>query len=122
MRMTPLRRKEIAEKFLSWLKEADISKCTRTYDVIKQCSEEIDEPIYEIWKGYDLLRIMGRIELNNPNGRRGFRVLDFTPLSVIVIKSAEYQNKVKKDMLVHILKTLRRRYSYVWDECLEELK
>lgn len=120
--MTPLLRKEIAEKLLTWLKENKISNCNKTYEVLKQCAEEISEPLYDIWKGYDLLRIMGRIELNNPNGKHGFTVLDFTPLSVVVIKSEEYQNKVKKDMLVHILKTLKRRYSYVWDECMEELK
>lgn len=120
--MTPLKRKEIAEKFLAWLKVNDISNCKNTYDVIKRCSEEIDEQIYDLWKAYDLLRIMGRIELNNPNGRRGFSVLDYTPLSVIVIKSEEYRNNVKKEMLIKILSTLKKQYRNIWDESLGKLR
>ncbi len=121
MRMTPLRRKEIADKFLTWLKENNISTCDKSYDVIKKCSNEIDEPTYEIWKAYDLLRILGRIELNNPNGRHGFNVLDFSPLSVVVLKTEAFKNQIEKDMLVKILKTLKKRFSYVWDESLEIL-
>ncbi len=121
-RMTPLRLKDIAEKFLVWLKDNNISVCPKTYDVIKKCSEEIDEPIYDLWKAYNLLRTMGRIELQNPNGKYGFRVLDYTPLSVLVLKTEEFKNQIEKEMLVKILKTLKKRFSYIWDESLEVLK
>ncbi len=120
MRLSPLQRKELAEKLLMWLKDKGIDDCAKTYDTLRQCGEEIDEPLYDMWKAYELLRIMGRIELKNPNGRRGFRVLDFTPLSVLVLKTDNFKREVQKDMLVRILKTLKKGYASIWDEAITE--
>jgi hypothetical protein len=75
-------RREIADKILAWLKEHEIGTCDKTYVCLRDCSESIGESLFDCWKGYDLLRIMGRVELNNPNGRRGFKVLSFSPLSL----------------------------------------
>jgi hypothetical protein len=123
MKLSSLQRKELADKFLSWLKDKNISRCDRTYDVIKQCSKEIDEPIYDIWKAYDLLKIMGRITLNRADGKAGFTVLDFTPLSVVVVilKTETFKNQIEQEMLIKILKSMKRRFSYIWGESLEKV-
>lgn len=120
MRLSPLQRKELAEKLLAWLKEKGIDNCANAHDTLQQCGENIDKPLYDMWKAYELLRIMGRIELKNPNGRRGFRVLDFTPLSVLVLKTDNSKREVQKDMLVKILKSLRKSYASIWDEAIAE--
>lgn len=75
-------KREIADKMLVWLKEHEITTCANTYEVLTKCAEAINEPLFNVWKGYELLRILGRIELNNPNGRQGFKVLSYTPLSL----------------------------------------
>lgn len=121
MSLSPLQRKELAEKLLAWLKDKGIDDCAKTYDTLRQCGEEIDEPLYDMWKAYELLRIMGRIELKNPNGRRGFRVLDFTPLSGLVLKTDSFKREIQKDMLVRILKTLRKGTASIWDEAITEI-
>ena len=121
MRLSPLQHKELAERLLAWLKDKGINDCANAHDTLQQCGEEIDEPLYDMWKAYELLRIMGRIELKNPNGRRGFRVLDFTPLSVLVLKTDNFKKEVQKDMLVRILKYLKNHYASIWHEAIAEI-
>jgi hypothetical protein len=67
---------------LAYLKEHDITSCDNTYNLLTTISETISEPLFMLWKGYELLRIMARIEMNNPNGRKGFHVLDYNPLAI----------------------------------------
>ena len=121
MRLSPLQRKELAERLLVWLKDKGIDDCSNTHSTLTQCGEEIDEPLFNLWKAYELLRIMGRIELNNPNGRKGFRVLDFTPLSVLVLKTDSFKKEIQRDMLVRILKNLKKQYASIWDEAIGEI-
>lgn len=78
--LKPTQKREVADKILAWLKEHDITTCDNSYKLLSQCSEDIHEPLFNCWKGYELLRILSRIELNSPNGRKGFTVLDSTPL------------------------------------------
>ncbi len=75
-------RREIADKMLVYLKKNNIKSCTKSYEVLEAIAESIDEPLFDVWKGYELLRIMARIELNNPNGRKGFRVLAYNPIAL----------------------------------------
>ena len=82
MRTTLSYRREIADKMLAYLKEHDIKSCDNTHDLVTKIAEAIDKPLFNLWKGYELLRIMARIEMNNPNGRKGFHVLDYNPLAV----------------------------------------
>ena len=121
MRLSPLQRKEIAEKLLAWLKGKNITNCESSYKVIRQCSEEIHEQIYDLWKAYELLRIMGRLELNNPNGKRGFHVIDFTPLATYQLRTDGFKRIVQKDMLIKMLINLKKQYAYIWDEVSKEL-
>lgn len=118
MSLSPLQKKEIADKFLKWLKDNNITTCEKSYNTIKQCSESINKQIYDLWKAFDLLRIMGRIELNNPNGKYGFRIIDYTPLSVYQLKSDGFKNKVQIEMLTKILANIKKQYKDIWDECL----
>ena len=121
MRLSPIQRKDIADKLLSWLKANNISNCPKTYDILRQCSEEIDENLYDLWRAFDLLIILGRIERNNPNGKYGFTVLDYSPLSVVILKTEAFKNQIEKEMLVKILKTLKKRFNYIWDESIQIL-
>jgi len=57
----------------------DVWPCT--WAMIDQAAKGLQEEIYEVWKGYHLLRTMERIELNSGNGRKGGHVVDFTPLN-----------------------------------------
>jgi len=82
MRTTLSYRRDIADKMLAYLKENDIKSCDNTHTLLTTISEAIDKPLFDLWKAYELLRIMARIEMNNPNGRRGFHVLDYNPLAV----------------------------------------
>jgi hypothetical protein len=82
MRTTLSCRREIADKMLVYLKDNDIKSCDDTHELVTKISEAIDEPLFNLWKAYELLRIMARIEMNNPNGRKGFHVLDYNPLAV----------------------------------------
>lgn len=75
-------RRDIADKMLLWLKDNGIDNCTNTHETLTQCADGIDEPLFNVWKGYELLRILGRLEPNSPNGRKGFKVVDYNPLSL----------------------------------------
>ncbi len=75
-------KRDIADKMLVWLKENNIESCSNTHETLTKCADDINEQLFNAWKGYELLRILGRIEMNHPNNRRGFKVLDTTPLSL----------------------------------------
>jgi len=79
---TPLSYKRgVADKMLVYLKEQNIVTCADTYKMLSQISEVINEPLHILWKAYELLRPMARLELNSLNGRKGFRVLSYDPLA-----------------------------------------
>jgi len=80
--ITPLTHKrQTADKMLAYLKQHNIISCPNTYKMLCQISEAIGEELPILWKSYELLRIMARLELNSSNGRKGFRVLCFDPLA-----------------------------------------
>ncbi len=80
---TPLSQKrQVADKMLAYLKEHNITTCHNSYEMLRKISIAIGEPVHELWKGYELLRTMARLELNSSNGKRGFHVLDYNPLSI----------------------------------------
>lgn len=82
MRTSVSQRREIADRLLVYLKEHEITSCDNTYNLLHKISDELDQPLFMLWKGYELLRIMARIEMNSPNGRKGFHVLDYNPLAI----------------------------------------
>jgi len=82
MKTTLSYRRDIADKMLVYLKEHSISSCDNTYKLLTVISDAIDEPLFMLWKGYELLRIMARIEMNSPNGKKGFHVLDYNSLTI----------------------------------------
>jgi hypothetical protein len=122
MRLSPSQKKDIADRFLLWLKDNKITTCRSTYNTIKQCSEKINEQIYDLWRAFDLLKTMGRVELNSPNGKYGFYVIDYTPLSIYQLKSDGFKSKIQKDMLTKILTGLKKQYKDIWDECLKTIQ
>ncbi len=121
MTLTPLQKKEVAEKFLKYLEDNGIASSPKTYDTVKAASEAIDEPIYFVWRAFKLLRIMGRVELNRPDGKKGFRVLDYTPLSVYQLKSDKYRESVETDMLAQLLKDLKKHYPKIWQNAINQI-
>lgn len=74
-------RREVADKILLYLKEHNISSCANSHAMLSEIAEAIDEPLFNLWKAYELLRIMARLELNSPNGKKGFHVLDYSPIT-----------------------------------------
>ena len=101
-------RREIADKLLVYLKEHTVSSCDNTYELLKVVSEAIDEPLFVLWKGYELLRIMARIEMNSPNGRKGFHVLDYNPLAIALPDRPSVP--VCEARQCPILKMIRRKF------------
>lgn len=70
-----------ADRFLEWLKANDVLYWPRVYDVLVRAAADLDIEIFNLHKAVRLLRVMGRIELNNPNGQKGAHVVDTRPLS-----------------------------------------
>lgn len=81
LRLNATHQREIADRLLRWLKERGMDVWPRTSVMIHDSAQGLHEEVFQVWKGYDLLRAMGRIELNCANGRKGGQVVDFTPLS-----------------------------------------
>jgi len=82
MRTTLGQRRATADKMLAYLKEHNISTCHYTYGMLCKISEATGEQLPDLWKAYNLLRTLARLELNSPNGKKGFHVLDYTPILV----------------------------------------
>ncbi len=79
---SPIKKRQVADKLLKWLKDNDIETWVKTYSVFVQASEELNEEIFNLWKAYELLRSMGRVVLNCGNGKKGAHVVDYTPLAL----------------------------------------
>lgn len=88
MRLGPLEKREIAEKFLAWLERKEIKSWPNTYLLLLEASEAINEEVYTLWKAVDLLLALGRIVRVSPNGRKGCRVVSFTALTKPVPSNA----------------------------------
>ena len=91
--LTPIQKRSIAEKFLLWLKDNNISWWDKTYLLLREASEELEEEVFNLWKAFDLLIILGRIERNNPNGQKGCRVVSHTLLTEPVPNDAVICNR-----------------------------
>ncbi|KKL98739.1 hypothetical protein LCGC14_1821400 [marine sediment metagenome] len=100
--LSPFEKRAIAEKFLHWLSENSIKDWPNTYSLIVRAADALDEEVYNLWKAYDLLVILGRLERISPNGRKGCRVLCFTPLTKPVPSDAILCNKKSCPILKQI--------------------
>ncbi len=90
---SPTKKRQVADKFLNWLKVKNIKTWPKTYAVLGQASEELDEEIFNLWKAYELLRSMGRIVLNCGNGQKGAHVVDYTLLAKPISEDAVLCNR-----------------------------
>lgn len=82
-------KRELANKLIKYLTDKYypmnmnvIPMWDNTSKMIHEASEVLNEQPYEIWKVHDLLRTLGRIELNNPNGCKGGRLVNDTPVEL----------------------------------------
>lgn len=91
--LSPIKKRQVADKLLKWLKDNDIKTWGKTYTVFLQASEELNEEIFDLWKAYELLRSMGRVELNCGNGKKGAYVVDYMPLAIPISESATLCNR-----------------------------
>ncbi len=86
--LSNFRKRELANKLIeyvkanSWLRILGCPAWDTTSGMIHEASEALNEHPYDIWKVHDLLRVLGRIELNNPNGRKGGRLINNTPVEL----------------------------------------
>ena len=100
--LMPAKKREIADKFLLWLKRGDIKQWDKTYTLLLEASESLNEEVYNLWKAFDLLVILGRIERISPNGRKGCRVISFTLLTKPVRSDAVICNRKNCPILKNI--------------------
>ncbi len=80
-------KRELANKLIVWIKDNyPMSRNTlviswpNTSQMLDKASEALDEHKYDLWQVHDLLRTLGRIELNCPNGRKGGHLANDTPV------------------------------------------
>lgn len=79
-------KRELANKMIEWLKSTYPNRrWDNTSVMADMVSEALGEHKYDIWKVHDLLRVLGRIELNSPNGRKGGRLVNDTPVELPLI-------------------------------------
>jgi hypothetical protein len=114
-------KRKLADNLLSYLKITGRTSWPNTHDIMNEASKVLDAPISDIWKAYELLRILGRIELINPNGRQGMRLLDSTPLMLSGI-SIEITHYDPTPPLIDILQTLKDKYPVSFDSAIKALK
>lgn len=79
--LSPFQKRQVAEKFLAWLKKNNTKSWDSTYLILIEASEAINEAVYDLWKAHDLLITLGKIERISPNGRKGCRVANYAPLT-----------------------------------------
>ncbi len=80
MRLTAAEKRNAATRLLEWLKETGTTNWPNTYEMIQKASSALDEEIYTLWKAFDLLIVLGRLERNSPSGQKGARVEHWTPI------------------------------------------
>lgn len=78
--MTPADKRALADRLLTWLKAQGPQSWTRTYEILVKAAVDLDTEIFQLWKAYDVLLVMGRVERTIPHKSAG-RVLDTRPLS-----------------------------------------
>ncbi|MFA5429823.1 MAG: hypothetical protein WC329_01535 [Candidatus Omnitrophota bacterium] len=78
--MLPTEKRIIADRLLAWLKENELDAWSRAFDMLKKASFALNWEVYDLWKGYDVLLIMGRVERLSSH-KSAARVIDWRPLS-----------------------------------------
>jgi len=106
-------KRQAADKMLAYLKQHNIATCNNTYTMLCEIAEATGETIYVLWKAYSLLRTMARIQLNSLNGKSGFHVLDYTPISSGL---ADRPNaRICEVSHCPILKALKNKFPESWE-------
>jgi len=106
--LTLAKKRQVADRMLAYFKDREIATCPSTYKMLVEVSDAINEPIYNLWKAHAILRMMGRLELNARNGKKGFRVLSYTPLTVGLPDRPEWP--ICEVKYCPILRLLRRKF------------
>lgn len=70
----------IANALLEWLVVKKHKIWLNNYDILHNFATERGYHLFDVWKAYHLLRDVGRIEPNNPNGRKGAHVVSYAPI------------------------------------------
>lgn len=110
--MTLPAKRELADKVLRFLADTHERSWPNTHNIMQRAADSIGVELFEVWKAYDLLRLLGRVELINPNGQRGLRLLDTTPLTMPGITVEHRDNAVVVTGIIH---DLYKRYpDEVW--------
>ncbi len=102
--LTPAQKRGIADKLLRWLKDNDTKSWANTYLILREASSALDEEVFNLWKAFDLLLILGRIERISPNGRKGARVISYAPLTKPVPSDAVICSRANCPILKNIEK------------------
>lgn len=102
-RSSPTRRRDSADKLLLWLKQHyPYKQWGNTYLILREASEALDEEVYMLWRAFDLLLMLGRVERISPNGKKGCRILSYVPLTKAVRSDAIICNRKNCPILKNI--------------------
>lgn len=111
-------KRRLADNLLRYLVRQPQRSWPDSHTIIEAAAKELGHQCFECWRAYDLLRIMGRIQLNNPNGRHGFQILDTTPLSMPGISVISTK---PTDVIFRVMKALYQEYPAEFREVVKEL-
>lgn len=92
-RINPATRRDNANELLQWLVANNYTEWEHTRDILLKAWEALHIPVYELWHAYDLLRVLGRIELISPNGRKGARLLNSTSVELPITVARKCEAK-----------------------------
>ena len=116
-----LEKRDLADKLLAYLASQPDRSWDNSHDIICQAAKSIEDGRYEVfeyWKCFTLLRQLGRIVLNNPNGRHGFRLIDRTPLTMPGIQVVTASTH---GVVLDIMRHLATRYPIEFRAAVKEL-
>lgn len=132
MRAKAKEKGEIADRLLLWFQGKQLYKWRNTYDILCLANKDLKIDIPDLWQGYRVLRETGRVDLNNPNGQKGARILSFQPVCIkggimkekleelrnqFATNNPEFQEGIKasiecQKMLMHVAIDQKRSYQY----------
>jgi hypothetical protein len=112
VRFTARERLTLAGSLLTWLKGIGMETWPNNSKMLEEASDALEVEKYDLWKAFDLLIILGRLERNNPNGRFGGHVANWTPVEQPLPPSVE----VCRPETCPVVKALRDKFP----ECMGE--
>jgi len=104
--LTARQKLTMAGSLLAWLQGTKLETWPSNGQMLEAASDALKVQKCDLWKAFDLLITLGRFERNNPNGRFGGHVADWTPVELPLPASAD----ICRPETCPVLKALRAKF------------